>query len=237
MFCPKCGGKIPDDSSFCSKCGKSIASDGPTSKSEGKPRRIIVWRIVAGCILLLGAAIGFPFAAYYSKMSKLTVYEHPTKFFSFVYPKSLKMETPPLPKDEKGESSKCAQPPCLITLKDPGFNDYVTDLIVLDTPENRGLAKDNFYSHETDALQDMVTGGIITIETVNGQKAYKITDNSEKTAAVLSAMSKPFGYDSVQSAYMFFTNNFEVGILIRKPPAGAPADYNGFLDLTSLKLQ
>lgn len=235
MFCPKCGKKLPNNAGFCTACGKKIpnTNDQP-AEAESKPRRIRPWRIALGCAILLAALIGFPFAAYFSKMSKLTVYEHPAKFFSFVYPKSLKLETPPLP-PEAGK--KCTQAPCLIVLKNPSFNDYVTNLIAVATPDDEEITKDKFYSKQLAGAQEMVSAGIATVETVNNQRVYKITNDSDKAASVISAMSKSLGYDSVQSVYLFITDNFIAGILIRKAPPGAPANYNGFLDLTSLKLQ
>jgi hypothetical protein len=233
MFCPKCGKKIPADSNFCTSCGKNFSKkDDSAGLTEGKPRRFSVLKITIGSILLFAALLVVPFTAYFVKVSKLAVYKHPTKNFSFTYPKSLKIETPALPSDVK-----CQSPPCLIALKNPAYNDYVVNFIVINSAADLGIEKEKFVSQQTKDLEDIVHGGGATIETIGGQKAYKLTNDSEKSAYVVSAVSKPFGYDAVQTIHMLIFGDYAVAIFTRKAPAGAPADYKGFLDLTSLKLQ
>lgn len=221
MFCANCGEKIPDDSKFCTECGGNT-SETPTA--EKKKKRKIRWPLlISGLVIIFGTLL----AVFYFAIPKNTaIYTHPVIGFSFNYPKNLNVATSTLPAE-----AGCSTEPCLIVLKDPAYNNESVNWILVMSVASMGGDKAKLQT----ALDDDISKGVATAVTVDGIKMAKYVNNPDNPSEEATAIYKSMGLDPSreQSMYEFLTDDSAAMVGFRTPPAGAPADYDDFLNIWS----
>jgi len=164
------------------------------------------------------------------KISKQQQYSHPVIGFAFNYPQALNLETPALP-----EGSNCPTEPCFIILKNPSYNNESVNWIFAIPISYMGGDKATLQ----ESLDQDVTSGFATAETINGIKMNKYVNDPNKPVETLLAFYKTLGLDSSkeQSMYMFIAGDSGIMVGFRVSPAGAPANYKDYLNIQSLKVQ
>lgn len=233
MFCTNCGKRLSTDLKFCPKCGGKISDKKPSdpNNASGPPRhrgvKILLIFVAIFAILIIVPAIAYIFSA-----ASLQIYKHPTVGFSINHPRYLTLETPALP-----ANAKCkAAAPCLVAFKDPNFDNYIVNQIIALSATDAGVKKEAFLSGATGGFQADADTGLATVIAVGNKKIYKYENNSAQAANTIAIFSKLIDSDpaSEQTMYAFTSGDSIVIILVRKPPAGAPTDYNGYLNINSL---
>ncbi len=231
MFCTKCGEKIPDLSKFCTKCGKKIKAEAD-AKNGGKPRRFRALKITGLFAVVFAVLVAIPLIGYLVARVQVETYKHPSAGFSVVYPKSLKVEIPPLP-----PSSTCKTAiPCFVVFKNPSYGDYAVNWIVVLSATDAGMKKEKFVNEGTKAFQVDVDRGEATVLTFGDKKVYKYENDPAKPSQTMAEIAKSFSLvpSSVKTLYAFFSGDSAVMIFFQAPPPGAPADYGSYLNIKSL---
>lgn len=182
--------------------------------------------------ILIGIALILVGLFYFDvfKISKQQQYSHPTVGFAFNYPKTLNLETPALP-----EGSSCPTEPCLIVLKNPSYNNEAVNWIFAIPISFMGGDKAQLQA----GLDQDVSDGIATAETINNIKMNKYVNDPNKPVETILAFYQMLGLDSSkeQFMYMFIAGDSDIIIGFRVPPTGAPASYKDYLSIKSLKIQ
>lgn len=182
--------------------------------------------------ILIGIALILVGLFYFDvfKISKQQQYSHPTIGFTFNYPKALNLEAPALP-----EGTSCPTEPCFIVLKNPSHNNEAVNWIFAIPISFMGGDKAQLQA----GLDQDVSDGIATAETINNIKMNKYVNDPNKPVETILAFYQMLGLDSSkeQSMYMFIAGDSDIIIGFRVPPTGAPANYKDYLSIQSLKIK
>lgn len=223
MFCAKCGIKVSGSSKFCQKCGGNVAEKSSPEKEKKLRHRVPVYAMVIFGILIILFLI-----FYFAGISNFNAqYKHPILGFTFDYPKTLILETPPTP------DYPCPNNPCFIVLKNPSYHNEVVNWIMISTVSSMGKDKTDMQAN----LDKDVSRGWATALTVNGIKMNEYINDPKKPTNSFITIGKMVGLDPSQekSMYTFFIGNTGAMVFFKTPPTGAPADYNTYLDIQSWK--
>lgn len=233
MFCTNCGKKVSDDAEFCPKCGGKISAEKiSVSKGDGQPPRSRTLKIVLIFLAILAVLIIVPAIGYILTGYGPATYKHPTKGFSFTYYKSLKIETPTLP----ANATCMTAAPCLITLKNPTYDNYVVNWFIVMSAADTKVSKETFLAGAVKGFQNDVDAGIATMMTIDGKTVYKYESNSNVAINTIAVFAKMMDFNPTlqKTMYVFVTGDTIVAIFFTKPPAGAPGIYTNYLDISSL---
>lgn len=237
MFCSNCGKNIPSaqaNSKFCFNCGAKLTPEKVSEENNNnKPRHSRALKIIIIFLIFFLILIILPFIAYINSFSKPETYTHPTVGFSFTYPKTLNLETPELPKGAKCKTAA----PCLVVFKNPSYDNYVVNWLIVVSAADLGIAKEKFIEGAEKGFKEDLKNKVTTVETIGNKTVYKYTDETELSANTIKILAKQFGFNDSQTMRAFITGDATVMIFTQKPPSQASSDYNGYINISSLLIK